>query len=410
MEVRVEAAPGTDMPVGCHISVRVGDVLKQGRYEPQRCYNFTQPERRKNAKIDIYQHIGTAVVAVDPDAKSQHEVKVSANEPAANGMRLQVHVQSKAPGAVTKPPREERVVAMKSKAKEYLTSHRIEERLSEVVKALLKEQPPDPTEFLCRKLREDNPEDLKPAATNMGSVQKQMPVLPFAGYYQRYMKKCVMPASAYSAFPAKGSGRPAAPSNEKQTPMFPFTGYYQRYVKKCVIPASAYHAFPPKGSGRPVAPSNEKHTPVVPFSGYYQRYVKKCVMPASAYRAFPPKGSGRPAALSAEHMARLRKEACSSLNNACDSGELKRVLSEARQKKKPEPNLEHLRSLACNVLSQASDNGDLERAILRSREERPRAAGTSGRAAAGAPLLVSIRDVMGPSFAAMGLRPNVFFI
>mmetsp|Transcript_122419 Transcript_122419/g.305587 ORF Transcript_122419/g.305587 Transcript_122419/m.305587 type:complete len:301 (+) Transcript_122419:103-1005(+) len=151
MELRVESA---DIPTGCYVGVRVGDVLKQGRYEPSRCYHFPQVDRRRNARIDIYQHVGSAVVAVDPDTKSSHEVKVQNIDLTSPPMTLQVNVQSKASDAA-KENREQRTKALKTQAKDYLSQHSIEERLSEAVKALLKEQPADPTEFLCRQLRGD---------------------------------------------------------------------------------------------------------------------------------------------------------------------------------------------------------------------------------------------------------------
>eukprot|EP00435_Cladocopium_sp_Y103_P014141 s4498_g3.t1 len=43
-------------------------------------------------------------------------------------------------------------VALKVQARDYLMKYSIEERLSEAVKALLKEQPADPTAFLCKQL------------------------------------------------------------------------------------------------------------------------------------------------------------------------------------------------------------------------------------------------------------------
>eukprot|EP00435_Cladocopium_sp_Y103_P000168 s2088_g1.t1 len=78
----------------CFIGVRVGDVLKQGRYEPQRCYNFPQLDRRRNAKVDIYQHVGTCMVAVDPDTKATHEVAVSSLDPETPASRIKIHVQA----------------------------------------------------------------------------------------------------------------------------------------------------------------------------------------------------------------------------------------------------------------------------------------------------------------------------
>merc|ERR1719468_1002435 len=119
------------MPPGCYVGVRVGDVLKQGRYEPQRCYHFPQVERRRNAKIDIYQHVGSCVVAVDPDAKSAHEVSVSSADPSfASLTKLKVSVQAGLSPDKRKEQRQERSNQLKDKAKEYLSQHSIEERLA----------------------------------------------------------------------------------------------------------------------------------------------------------------------------------------------------------------------------------------------------------------------------------------
>lgn len=175
MEVRVESAEGCSMPSGCFVGVRIGETLKQGRYEPQRCYHFPQVDRRRNAKIDVYQHVGSCTVAVEPDAKSNHDVAVTSTNPSWPGLRLNVSVQSKADADTEKKQREQRVKTLKNQANDYLARHNIEERLSEAVKSLLKEQPADPTEFLCRMLRSDSlaPEQL--ASPQQKSAQKPPP-------------------------------------------------------------------------------------------------------------------------------------------------------------------------------------------------------------------------------------------
>ncbi|CAE8676083.1 unnamed protein product, partial [Polarella glacialis] len=76
--------------------------------------------------------------------------------PVSSDESPQVSVQSKS-DEQGRQQREERTKALKNQAKDYLSTHNIEERLSEAVKALLKAQPSDPTEFLCRTLREGAP-------------------------------------------------------------------------------------------------------------------------------------------------------------------------------------------------------------------------------------------------------------
>lgn len=149
MELRVSTTPGSNLPVNCHVGVRVGDVLKQGRYEPQRCYHFPTVDRRRNAKIDIYRHVGSCVLAVDPDVQSVHEVSVASTDPTLPEVKLKVNVQ---PGPRTDNRREEKTKEVKTQAKDYLTKHSIEEKLASAVKAMLKEEPADPTDFLCRYL------------------------------------------------------------------------------------------------------------------------------------------------------------------------------------------------------------------------------------------------------------------
>lgn len=201
MELRVEATPGYTLPPGCFVGVRLGDVLKQGRYEPQRCYHFPTIDRRRNAKIDIYKHVGSCVLGVDPDGKSENKVSVSPSDPTVPAMSLTVNVKAGtgAPGVdVGQQQREEKAQAVKSQAKDYLVQYGIEEKLSLAVKALLKEQPSDPTEFLCRHLKGDpfsaspgqtgvpaqlrtQVADILVAATKDGGLQAALEELPPVG-------------------------------------------------------------------------------------------------------------------------------------------------------------------------------------------------------------------------------------
>eukprot|EP00930_Biecheleria_cincta_P019229 TRINITY_DN14731_c0_g1_i1.p1 TRINITY_DN14731_c0_g1~~TRINITY_DN14731_c0_g1_i1.p1 ORF type:complete len:396 (+),score=115.89 TRINITY_DN14731_c0_g1_i1:35-1189(+) len=152
MEMRVESIDGFSLPIGCHVAIRVGEILKQGKYEPQRCYYFPQADRRRNAKVDLYQHVGSCVLAVDPEVKSTHEVNVTSTVASFPGTRLRVFVQGSSPEQ-QKKQQETKGKEVKSQARAYLAQHCVEERLGEAVKALLKKQPEDPWEFLCQFLQ-----------------------------------------------------------------------------------------------------------------------------------------------------------------------------------------------------------------------------------------------------------------
>mmetsp|Transcript_7859 Transcript_7859/g.22595 ORF Transcript_7859/g.22595 Transcript_7859/m.22595 type:complete len:301 (-) Transcript_7859:22-924(-) len=173
MELQVECCEGTTLPQGCYVGVRVGDVLKQGRYEPKRSYHFPKAGRR-TAKIDIYHHVGSCSVQLDPEADSTHHVDVQSLDPAFGPMSLNVSCLVKATD-VSKEKREAKAVAMKKEAKEYLAKHSIEDRLADVVKSLLKEQPADPTEFICRMLQQSKGNTAKPVATTPARVTEPTP-------------------------------------------------------------------------------------------------------------------------------------------------------------------------------------------------------------------------------------------
>jgi len=209
MEVRVQSSDGFNMPAGCYVGVRVGDVLKQGRYEPARSYHFPGLDRRRNAKIDIYRHVGSCVVALDPDATSTHEVKVAHSDPTMPEMKLKVNVASSVVDSGKK--REERTKAVKHQAQDYLTKFNIENVLSDAVKALLKEQPADPMAFLCSHLA-GNAGSPVSMATRMQAAPKakigaqlgkptgQALSKPFQTYYAANILPSVSPACAMSLF------------------------------------------------------------------------------------------------------------------------------------------------------------------------------------------------------------------
>jgi hypothetical protein len=87
-------------------------------------------------------------------------------------MKLKVSVQSNAVDAGK--AREARTKAVKNQAKDYLSKYSVEEKLSEAVKALLREQPSNPTEFICRHLMV-NDGGVMPSSP-LGGASTQAPV------------------------------------------------------------------------------------------------------------------------------------------------------------------------------------------------------------------------------------------
>eukprot|EP00927_Polykrikos_kofoidii_P055011 TRINITY_DN49329_c0_g1_i1.p1 TRINITY_DN49329_c0_g1~~TRINITY_DN49329_c0_g1_i1.p1 ORF type:complete len:385 (-),score=48.92 TRINITY_DN49329_c0_g1_i1:81-1100(-) len=313
------------MASGCYVGVRVGDVLKQGRYEPQRVYHFPSVERRRNAKIDLYQHMGSCLVSVDPDTRAMHEVAVTKNDPRASPLRLKVNVQ--AASADIGKQREKRAQAVKCQAKEYLAKHGIEDRLSEAVKALLKLQPNDPTDFLCRYLRGDSqPQDGKHSLV----ADKLSPVK--------------------NASPPQRRDQSVARSAPMPMTLIPFRSYYSNNVRKVCAKSfwdSAFAKFP-------------------------------------SWRAALAQGGA------SKDFGCLRAETYKILSQACLDGSLSKAFSDVRQENKaktlqPTVGVDEMRALrlrACDLLRMASMDGELCKVLSRVSTERSAARASSGRRAA----------------------------
>lgn len=212
MELKVETADGSSLPKGCFVSVRVGDVQKQRRYETKGAFQFPAPAHSRKAKIDLYMHVGTASISVGPEDRTG-EVNVNALEPGAPQPRLKVvsTLKQEAP-----QDRENKMSNVKKEAVEYLSKWLIQERLGEAVKALLQKRPEDPIEFICGFLRANaaaEPELKKPvAAAAPAKKAEAVPLLPFLSYYRVNMVPSAATAlpGIYAKFPAPKREAPPA--------------------------------------------------------------------------------------------------------------------------------------------------------------------------------------------------------
>jgi len=340
MELRVESAQGYRLPNDCYVGIRVGDVLKQGRYEPQRCYHFPQVDRRRNAKIDIYQHIGSCIVAVDPDTKAQHEVNVSSADPSMPGAKLLVNVQSRTDDS-SKQQRDERTKALKNQAKEYLSKHSIEERLSEAVKALLKEQPEDPTLFLCNHLGGSPPSKADSKLETAGKVDASAKT-----------------AEVEAPPPAKEPvAKPDTKAAEKEEPVaIPDSKASARAKAANVLIKAA------EDGSLEQALQDTKQELRGDNQGTTQTVQNKAaqLLSAAADSGALEQALRESVASEKESRAAVRVKAANLLTSAAESGELERALVEVIG---PSTKQSSARERAAQVLTQAAENGDLGRAL-----------------------------------------------
>mmetsp|Transcript_110246 Transcript_110246/g.235429 ORF Transcript_110246/g.235429 Transcript_110246/m.235429 type:complete len:410 (-) Transcript_110246:293-1522(-) len=220
MELRVETCPGSTLPNGCVISVRLGDILKQRRYDPSGCYQFPAPEFKKNAKIDVYQHIGTCQAVVDPEIMSESEVAMASMDPGGQEMRLRVSATLKPEAAQERG----RLTEVKKDAVDYLGKFCIEEHLGKAIKAVLKTRPEDPFDFIC-------------------SYLKQVPVVS-SGDQVRTVPKKVQTSTPVVAAAAK-----SAPPPTPLPPLLPIAAFYTTHIAPRASGdfwANCYAKFPAK--------------------------------------------------------------------------------------------------------------------------------------------------------------------
>jgi hypothetical protein len=175
-------------------------VQKQARYDPKKLYRFT--EAKRNAKLDVYQLVGSCDVSWGLDEAMTQTVKVIGSEGDA-GMKLSVNVapvmpnkQTAAGGKVDNEKKSGKGDTS-ARARKYLKEQDVEGLLTNAMRALLQAMPGDSKRFLSDYI------------LSRGPQQETLPrgaVLPFKTYYLSNVMRAVGPlgwAKIHNAFPRK---------------------------------------------------------------------------------------------------------------------------------------------------------------------------------------------------------------
>mmetsp|Transcript_50104 Transcript_50104/g.143261 ORF Transcript_50104/g.143261 Transcript_50104/m.143261 type:complete len:479 (+) Transcript_50104:68-1504(+) len=158
VELRLDSFDDSRMPRDCYVSVRVGDTQKLSRLSASRMYKFPNAGDRRYGKIEVFTRIGACSIDVDPTNADLRDVAIDCSEAGFGKLGLKVAVAGEGP--VSKPADEsggKKEGGKVKAAKEYLSKHGLEVRLSEAMQAVLRERPDDPAEFLAAKLLGTNP-------------------------------------------------------------------------------------------------------------------------------------------------------------------------------------------------------------------------------------------------------------
>jgi len=164
VQLKLDAIEQNSLPEDCYISVRVGEMQKISKVSAKRTYRFPQAGDRRYGKLEVFRRIGCCSLDVDPSNKAVREVSVSCSDAVSGGIsgslgfRIAVEAeQPPAPAPVTvhddvEAAHEEKVKGKLRSAKDYLSKHSLEVRLSEAMQAVLRERPEDPSEFIAARL------------------------------------------------------------------------------------------------------------------------------------------------------------------------------------------------------------------------------------------------------------------
>lgn len=182
LEVHVSAAEGFHLEESCFVAVKLGDVLKQGRYKPDRPYRFPPdngpaPQKPRIGRIDLFKQIGSCRIEA---SAGEHEVWVESSDPSDKGqmMKLKLRVAVGKQGEPVVKSTEVKEKAEQARdARVYLKDSNIEEMLSDAVKAVLRERPDNARQFVVDHLLAKG-SDMNLTSASVKPVQPPQPPLP----------------------------------------------------------------------------------------------------------------------------------------------------------------------------------------------------------------------------------------
>lgn len=160
MEVSLEDVGGAGQQPAAQdifVSLRVGEVQKQGRWNGSKTYRFPDPGEgaRSFGRVEVYQRVGAATISFDDALDGRQEVKVPYKD-GRGSLQMKVGVNQTAPPQ-TPTDKVGRAKARMDAASRYLAEHRIEEMLAEAMREVICSKPDDPHSFLSNLIMQQSP-------------------------------------------------------------------------------------------------------------------------------------------------------------------------------------------------------------------------------------------------------------
>jgi len=156
MDISVRIPEAAELPEGTHVAVRIGDVVKQGRYEASRIYHFAGAEQRRVAKVDVFRLIGSVALPLDSDAADVSKGRIQSLDPSVQDVDIELHVRrngqshNEAKTMVDKAhTRSQLKSGFRKQGLAYIKRTGIELNFAQALQKMLHARPEDPIDFLC---------------------------------------------------------------------------------------------------------------------------------------------------------------------------------------------------------------------------------------------------------------------
>eukprot|EP00746_Dinoflagellata_sp_MGD_P012664 gnl/MRDRNA2_/MRDRNA2_127076_c0_seq1.p1 gnl/MRDRNA2_/MRDRNA2_127076_c0~~gnl/MRDRNA2_/MRDRNA2_127076_c0_seq1.p1 ORF type:complete len:513 (-),score=100.66 gnl/MRDRNA2_/MRDRNA2_127076_c0_seq1:23-1561(-) len=157
MDLWLEADSGnTPISKDCFFSVRIGDVQKQYRYDPTRTYHFPEMSDKRYGRVDLFKHVGSVQVNVDPAISGPRDLVMSCSDGSGDvNLKLDLrksNVKSSKmmsePEATKKKEAKDKRAEVVLQGKTFLSKSGIEDILFDSMTNLLREKPANPRKWL----------------------------------------------------------------------------------------------------------------------------------------------------------------------------------------------------------------------------------------------------------------------
>jgi len=160
VDINLEAVDGDSLPKDLYLSLRVGEQQKFSKANNSgRTFKFASPEDKRYGKLEIYRRVGVAAISLDTEKYQEaHELSVPVDDDRVAGREVKYRFALGGNGSLPTSPKAtaadpaKQVSQKVNLARDYLQKHQLEQRLSDAMQAVLRDQPDDPGAFLAQRL------------------------------------------------------------------------------------------------------------------------------------------------------------------------------------------------------------------------------------------------------------------